>query len=246
MDTTLIFILGSMIVVIFVALIFYILQIKRKRNEFIPLSDTTDMYEDIDNSEIIAIRDVSPQSLNNTNMPSFNVNTNNEFSLDAVSEQPRTMASEPKSCPPESPVLKDPSAVLVVYIIAKKNREFVGYELLQTLLAAGFRFGEMSIFHRHEQLNGNGQVLFSLACATEPGIFDINRIGGLRCQGLSMFMRLTSREHNQNSLNLMLDTAYQLAEELDGVVLGSQHEPLTHEIVSGFKQQVEQHLANLG
>ena len=39
--------------------------------------------------------------------------------------------------------------------------------LLQNILESGLRFGEMDIFHRHESMAGNGEVLFSMANALE-------------------------------------------------------------------------------
>jgi cell division protein ZipA len=120
-----------------------------------------------------------------------------------------------------------PSELVVLYVLAKDNDRFVGYELLQALLAAGLRYGEMSIFHRYEKPTGEGKTLFSLAQATEPGIFDMNAMGACSSSGLCLFMRLSSHTNNNlGTFNLLLDTAKQLAEDLNGIVTDKSREPL--------------------
>jgi len=119
---------------------------------------------------------------------------------------------------PQQPSSQTNSEVIVIHVMPKNNKPFMGYELLQSLLALGFRFGDMSIFHRHEQISGQGKVLFSLAQATEPGTFDIDKISDCRCEGLTIFMQLIGPEHNLNALNLMISAAKQLAQDFDGIV----------------------------
>ena len=57
---------------------------------------------------------------------------------------------------------------------------FKGPALLQNILESGLRFGEMDIFHRHESMAGNGEVLFSMANALKPGTFDLDDIEGFQ------------------------------------------------------------------
>ena len=62
--------------------------------------------------------------------------------------------------------------VLVINVICRDPQGFRGPALLQNILESGLRFGEMDIFHRHESMAGNGEVLFSMANAVKPGTFD--------------------------------------------------------------------------
>ena len=62
--------------------------------------------------------------------------------------------------------------VLVINVVAREGDGFKGPALLQNILESGLRFGEMDIFHRHESMAGNGEVLFSMANALKPGTFD--------------------------------------------------------------------------
>ncbi len=125
--------------------------------------------------------------------------------------------------------------VIVLSVMASNGRHFLGYELLQGLLGAGLRFGEMSIFHRHEQSNGKGEVLFSLASATEPGTFDLQNMGAFSCVGLTLFMQTTGQNKDRLTFELMLSTAKQLANDLEGVVCNAERQPIAQESIDAFR-----------
>lgn len=133
------------------------------------------------------------------------------------------------------PAAKSP--LIVLHIMAAENQSFMGYELLQSLLSAGLRFGEMNIFHRYEQPTGQGKILFSLASATEPGTFNLDEVGSLTCVGLSLFMDTRKLTDSAQVFNLMLDTARLLAEDLGGKVYDEQHQELTAERIACYQQQ---------
>lgn len=112
------------------------------------------------------------------------------------------------------------SGISVMHIMAQQNKLFAGYELLQAILSSGLRFGEMNIFHRYREPNTQKGILFSLASATEPGVFDMLNMGAFSCKGLTLFMRKSEDEHdNRTRYDLMLSTAQHLAEDLDGMLL---------------------------
>ena len=120
-------------------------------------------------------------------------------------------------------------SVKVIHVMAKKPHRFNGYDLLQTLLAEGLRYGDMRIFHRHQQSNGKGPILFSLASAAEPGTFDMQTIGEFSCPGVTLFMQLSGTAFDEERYELMLETADHLAEELDGVVCDQSFAPLAQQ-----------------
>ncbi|MGE3919599.1 MAG: cell division protein ZipA [Gammaproteobacteria bacterium] len=135
--------------------------------------------------------------------------------------------------------------LIVLHITAHPNEEFMGYALLQALLAADLRFGEMSIFHRHQEAERGGKILFSVASATEPGIFDINNMGAFKCKGLTMFLQMIEPIHNLAAFELFLITAQQLAEDLDGILLDDHRRPLNDETINRYRVQIRRHLANV-
>ena len=143
------------------------------------------------------------------------------------------------------PEIVDIPEIINIYIVAKKDKAFIGHELLQSLLTAGLRFGEMNIFHRHEEAKGTGPILFSLAASHEPGSFDLSNMGNFSCQGLSLFMQLSMVENGIETFNLMLATARQLAQSLNGELRAGRELILTDSLIEQFRQQArayeEQH-----
>lgn len=124
---------------------------------------------------------------------------------------------------------------LMVLLSAKEDRQLAGYELLQTLLACGLRFGEGNLFHRHEQPNGQGNILCSLAAATSSGMFDLQNIGAFSVKGLCLFMQVSGNALvDQARLDCLFKTASQLAEGLDTHLLTDQKQRFTEETLSRY------------
>lgn len=153
----------------------------------------------------------------------------------------------PKPAPIETPENFKPSKLLMLHVLPPENEKFIGFDLLQALLVANLRIGDMSIFHRYTLPMGKGNILFSVAQACEPGTFNMNTIGSCQCPGLVLFMQLEGLEHNLDLLELFVQTAQQLADNLGGVVVSQKrNNPFTQEIKKHFVASVQHHLANLG
>lgn len=135
----------------------------------------------------------------------------------------------------QKPKATTPS-VIVLYVMAHAERQFMGYELLQAIAAAELCYGEMDIFHRHTKKNGEGEVLFSVASATEPGTFDMQRMGAVQCLGLTLFMRVTHTLRDAQNFELMLNTAMQLRDDLDGILLDHTRQPLSKERIQMYRE----------
>ncbi|MEE9451220.1 MAG: cell division protein ZipA [Gammaproteobacteria bacterium] len=129
--------------------------------------------------------------------------------------------------------------IIVLHLFAKKDKLFVGYELLQAILAVGLRFGEMDIFHRYQSLSGSGPILFSLACATEPGTFEMQKMGGFSCTGLTLFLRLSNNSTiDSERFELLMETAEQLKEDLGGGLHDYEAKPLSAQKMQAYRQQI--------
>lgn len=129
---------------------------------------------------------------------------------------------------------------IVLFLQAKENRMLAGYELLQTVLAAGLRFGEGGLFHRHQYSNGQGPVLCSLASATAKGTFDLQNIGAFSVRGLCLFMQSSGNATiDAERFHIMLETANQLRDDLDAHLLDFQQRPFTEESVAKYYQLLE-------
>ncbi|AHE66138.1 cell division protein ZipA C-terminal FtsZ-binding domain-containing protein [Legionella oakridgensis] len=134
-------------------------------------------------------------------------------------------STEPKAAPVKA--VDAPSSIMM-FLLAKENRQLAGYELLQTVLSAGLRFGEGHLFHRHQHPNGQGPVLCSLAAATKTGVFDLQNIGAFSVRGLCIFMQASGNPVvDRERFSIMLDTAKQLSEGLDTHLLDDKRQPFS-------------------
>ncbi len=129
--------------------------------------------------------------------------------------------------------------LLMLYLMAPEHQPYNGYELLQALLSAGLRYGKMQIFHRHEQKTGRGDVIFSLASATSPGTFELPKMGGFSCTGLVLFFESAKVKNPRKALEIMIDTASQLAEDLGGDILDEHRHLLTEEKISEIMNKLD-------
>ena len=102
-------------------------------------------------------------------------------------------------------------------------------------------YGAMNIFHYHEKTSVGDLTLFSLASATEPGEFDLNKLGNFSCAGLSLFMNLRQVPNAEDAFARMLDTAEQLADDLDGELRAGPHTPWSEEVMQRYQQKVLEH-----
>ncbi|USQ14159.1 cell division protein ZipA [Legionella lytica] len=135
---------------------------------------------------------------------------------------------------------------LMMFLLAKESRQFAGYELLQTVLAAGLRFGDNGLFHRHQFTNGDGPIICSLAAATATGIFDLQNIGAFTVRGLCLYMQATNNPKvDAQRFATMLDTARQLSDGLDAHLLDEQRRPLTEERIARYHQTLNLNHAHL-
>ncbi|GIU28343.1 cell division protein ZipA [Shewanella schlegeliana] len=115
--------------------------------------------------------------------------------------------------------LGEPQDVLVLHVVAKEGEELSGAELLPCLLTLNFKFGDMNIFHRHEDNAGTGKVLFSMANMVKPGVFDPDNMEQFSTQGVVLFMTLPCYGDALMNFSIMLNSAHQIADDLGGVVL---------------------------
>lgn len=160
-----------------------------------------------------------------------------EPTLDDICNKEEKLGAAEEAIKTVSPPAND---IIILYVLSNADRPYVGYELLQAILSAGLRFGEMSIFHYYEDGNARKNRLFSLASATKPGTFDLPKMGAHTSKGLSMFMELNPENPLMTSFEKMISIAKQLVEDLSGSLLNEHHEELTEEMIDQWRKQVEQ------
>ena len=126
--------------------------------------------------------------------------------------------------------------VFSIHVMAT-TQLFEGRQLLELLLQYGLRFGDMDIFHRHEHPTGQGDILFSMAQAVEPGTFNIDSLSRDLVPGVSFFMSLPGKKSTL-AFDLMIDTARRLAYELQADLLDANSQVLTQAELDQWREAV--------
>ncbi len=163
----------------------------------------------------------------------------------AVDEPVPTLLNPVDDTPQEPKKSAKPSAeaapveeVLVINVVARDDLGFKGPALLQNILESGLRFGEMDIFHRHESMAGNGEVLFSMANALKPGTFDLDDIEGFSTRAVSFFLSLPGPRHPKQAFDVMVAAARKLAHELGGELKDDQRSVMTAQTIEHYRQRI--------
>ncbi|QDE30814.1 cell division protein ZipA [Shewanella polaris] len=144
--------------------------------------------------------------------------------------------AEPEVSIENEPV--EPTDVLVLHVVAKAGEQVQGAELLPSLLSLHFKFGDMDIFHRHIDNAGTGKVLFSVANMLKPGVFDPDNMEQFETQGVVLFMTLPCYGDPLMNFTIMLNSAYQIAEDLGAELLDGQRQPWSEEIKKDYLRRL--------
>lgn len=125
---------------------------------------------------------------------------------------------------------------VILYVTAGRV-PFDGERLLKAVSNYGLRFGEMGMFHRHEDQDGYGEVLFSMARLDNVGTFDLETMGSDFIQGVVLFLALPN-PHAYAAFNIMVDTAKRIANEFCGEVLDQQQQLLNLQLTEHYREYV--------
>ncbi len=138
----------------------------------------------------------------------------------------------------ESNVEEDiPKRIISISILARTTNGFDGDTLLKALHSAHLYFGKYDIFHRHEQEDGRGTILFSLLKAVEPGYFYIDTLAQERIQGVTLVLLPDELVNPLNALDKLVRTAKQMAFALNGELLDENKQPLTLATLEAYRAQ---------
>ncbi|KUJ80189.1 cell division protein ZipA [Microbulbifer flavimaris] len=128
--------------------------------------------------------------------------------------------------------------VLIINIMAPEGDYFEGNDLLRVLLSSGLRFGEMNIFHYHENGGDDGPVVFSLANMVVPGVFDLGQMEEFTTPGISLFLALPVEMEAIQAFELMLSVSREIATQLGGELKDENRSVFTAQTAEHYRQRV--------
>ncbi len=157
---------------------------------------------------------------------------------DAVEDNPVKPKKQPSKSQPAPSV--DVEEVLVMNIMAPQGQRFNGVDLLDTALICGMRFGAMNIFHCHEDADGEGEVLFSMANMVVPGTFDLHAMEAFETPGVSLFLTLPLATDSLRAFNRMVESADVLCKKLGGELKDENRSVMTLQTIEHCRQRIKE------
>ncbi len=148
-----------------------------------------------------------------------------------IDEPKVKVEQESKNKKTDNPVFEP--QIIILSVVMPTHQQMSGAVLLPSLLTLGMKYGEMNIFHRHQDNAGNGAVTFSLANILNPGSFDLDTMETFVTQGVSLFMILPNATDPFIAFEQMLVAAKQLASEFNAQLVDDKRNVMT--------KQTEQH-----
>jgi len=168
-------------------------------------------------------------------------------SAESQSESPSTSTAtsratkgevEPEPESDEDTRYAEPDEVLIVNVMARAGTRFAGEDLLNALMAQQLKFGEMDIFHRHLDDDGDGPVLFSLANMIVPGTFNLSAMDSFETPGVSMFLSLPVAGESLAAYDNLIGTAQSLAQALGADLKDENRSVMTNQTIEHGRQRV--------
>lgn len=132
--------------------------------------------------------------------------------------------------------------ILVLHVVAPRNRPFTGVSLGAALKRAGLELGEMSIYHYRDAGAEAAEPLFSVANMVAPGTLTDDDIAGMMTPGITLFLQLHLCDEPHRAFQTLLETSHVLARDLGGRIMDAQHSTATNQTLAHMREDMNQWL----
>jgi cell division protein ZipA len=136
---------------------------------------------------------------------------------------------------PQAPNASEQQKILTLRVCAVGDARWSGAALMNTLEMHGLAYGRYQVYHRQ---HNDGRSIFYVASLIEPGSFDIARMPEEEFRGVSLFAVLPGPLDPMQTLDALLSTARDLAQELSGAVQDAKGVPFSPQHAAALREDV--------
>lgn len=139
----------------------------------------------------------------------------------------------------EETPLAQSQMIICMQLLPSVGRTLSGERVFHLLRQYGLRFGEMSLFHRFEEANGQGPLMFSVLRYTPDGPtnFDLETMAQEKFDGLTFFLALPNIKA-VHGFDMMNSIAHLLARDLSAAVYDEHMTPMSKQLRESYRHQV--------
>ena len=127
------------------------------------------------------------------------------------------------------------SLLIVFYILPPAGHLFSGEGIHAVMTSAGLLLGEQKIYDYFF----DNQILFSIANAVEPGVFEKENLSTFTTPGLALFMQLPGPMECRKALDTLLDVSNRLATALTGDLCDENRNVMTKQTLQHLKDKID-------
>jgi cell division protein ZipA len=151
----------------------------------------------------------------------------------------RTETSNNSSVEPTAADKPSKEMLVIFHVVAHESEVFTGPMIVRMMSDLDLEHGNMGIYHYNvERLNKKHSV-YCVANMIKPGVFDMGTMDAFETRGLTMILQLPGPEDELKSFNIMVEHAQRLAAFLNGDLLDEDHNILSKQSISSYKEQVQ-------
>lgn len=153
--------------------------------------------------------------------------------------QPQAEQSQSEQAQPKKPT-QVPQQFVVLHVIAAEGRAFTGQSIFESTQTLGMALGKHNVFHYPADAAYVGDSAFCMVNMTPEGSFDIENLEDIRTNGVSLILTLpTMYSDGLTVFSNMLAVAQALSKKLGGDIIDQTRMPLTAELVTNMRADIE-------
>lgn len=128
--------------------------------------------------------------------------------------------------------------ILLLHVVAPRNRPFTGVALGAAMQRAGMTPGAMDIYHFQEPESDARTPLFSAANMVAPGTLREEDLADMMTPGVTLFTQVHLSAAPQRAFDALLEHAHVLARDLGGSILDAQQSTATNQTLAYMREDM--------